>query len=160
LLSRVQKKPGFSDRLGIHVYRLRMATGNFAGTADYMEMAQLALQAGYPAEAKSIVDKGYQVGALGTGPEAARHQRLRDLVNKDLAESQKTRAAAERDATAAKEGDDLVKIGANYAFEGKPDKGLPMMEAGIRKGGLKRPDDAKLLLGELQIQAGQKAKAG
>jgi len=160
LLNNVQKKPGFSDRLGIHVYRLRMATGNFGGTNDYMEMAQLALQAGYPAEAKSIVDKGYQAGALGTGPEAARHQRLRDLVNKDLAESQKNRAAAEREASAAKDGDDLVKIGANYVFEGKPDKGLPMIEAGIRKDGLKRPDDAKLLLGELQIQAGQKAKAG
>jgi hypothetical protein len=159
LLSRVQKKPGFSDRLGIHVYRLRMATGNFAGTNDYMEMAQLALQAGFPAEAKAIVDKGYQAGALGTGAEASRHQRLRDLVNKDLIASQKGRAAAEADANAAKEGDDLVKIGANYVFEGKPDKGLPMMEAGIRKGSLKRPDDAKLLLGELQIQAGQKAKA-
>ncbi|HUL97815.1 MAG TPA: hypothetical protein VLT89_17525 [Usitatibacter sp.] len=159
LLSRVQKKPGFSDRLGIHVYRLKMATGNFGGTNDYMEMAQLALQAGFPAEAKVVVDKGYQAGALGTGPEAARHQRLRDLVARDLAESQKNRAAVERDSAAAKDGDDLVKIGANYAFEGKPDKGLPMMEAGIRKGGLKRPDDAKLLLGELQLQAGQRAKA-
>ncbi|HEY2630067.1 MAG TPA: hypothetical protein VGI57_13135, partial [Usitatibacter sp.] len=58
LLARVQKKPGFSDRLGIHVYRLRMATGNLSGADDYLEMAQLALQAGVPSEAKMIVDKG------------------------------------------------------------------------------------------------------
>jgi tetratricopeptide (TPR) repeat protein len=42
LLSRVQKKPGFSDRLGVNVYRLRFATGNAGTTNDYMEMAQLA----------------------------------------------------------------------------------------------------------------------
>ena len=32
------------------------------------------------------------------------------------------------------------------------------MEAGIKKGGLRRPEDAKLHLGLAYIQAGQKAK--
>jgi tetratricopeptide (TPR) repeat protein len=159
LLSRVQKKPGFSDRLGVHVYRLKLATGNMGGTNDYFEMAQLALQAGNPAEAKIIMDKGYEVKALGTGKEAERHQRLRDLVMKDLAESQKNRAADETAAAAAKDGNDLVKVGLNYVYEGKADKGLPLVEQGIKKGGLKRPEDAKLLLGEAQLYAGQKQKA-
>src|SRR5258708_45382 len=91
LLSRVQKKPGFSDRLSLHVYRLRLATGNLSGTNDYMEMAQLALQAGVPAEAKTVVDKGYEVKALGTGKEADRHQPLPHLLTKTLPELQKTR---------------------------------------------------------------------
>jgi outer membrane protein assembly factor BamD (BamD/ComL family) len=158
LLSRVQKKPGFSDRLGVHVYRLRLATGNVASTNDYLEMAQLALQAGVPAEAKAIVDKGYDVKALGTGKEAERHQRLRDLVQKDLAASQRSRAKDEQDALAAKDGNDLVKLGLNYVYEGNADKGLALIEQGIKKGGLKRPDDAKLRLGEAQLYAGHKAK--
>jgi hypothetical protein len=158
LLSRVQKKPGFSDRLGVNVYRLRLATGNLTSTNDYLEMAQLALQAGVPAEAKVIVDKGYEVKALGQGPEAGRHQRLRDLVMKDLAESQKTRARDEAEAIAAKDGNDLVKVGLNYVYEGNADKGLALVEQGIKKGGLKRPEDAKLRLGEAQIYAGHKAK--
>jgi hypothetical protein len=158
LLSRVQKKAGFSDRLGLDVYRLRLATNNLSGTNDYLEMAQLALQAGVPAEAKVIVDKGYDVKALGQGKEAERHQRLRDLVMKDLAESQKNRAKEEAEAMNAKDGNDLVKIGLNYVYEGKPEKGLSLMEQGIKKGGLKRPDDAKLRLGEAQIYAGQKSK--
>ncbi len=158
LLARVQKKPGFSDRLGVNVYRLRLATGNLTSTNDYLEMAQLALQAGVPAEAKVIVDKGYDVKALGQGPEAARHQRLRDLVMKDLAESQRTRAKDEQEALVAKDGNDLVKVGLNYVYEGKADKGLALIEQGIKKGGLKRPDDAKLRLGEAQIYAGQKSK--
>ena len=158
LLARVQKKPGFSDRLGVHVYRLRLATGNLTSTNDYLEMAQLALQAGVPSEAKAIVDKGYEAKALGNGKEAERHQRLRDLVDKSLAESQKVRAKEEQEALAAKDGNDLVRIGLNYVYEGKGEKGLALMEQGIKKGGLKRPEDAKLRLGEAQLYAGQKAR--
>ncbi len=159
LLSRVQKKPGFSDRLGVNVYRLRMATGNLSGANDYMEMAQLALQAGVPAEAKAIVDKGYAGGALGKGDQAERHKRLRDLIQKNLDESLKARAQEEREALAAKDGNDLVKIGLDYVYEGNADKGLPFIEQGIKKGGLKRPDDAKLRLGEAQLYAGHKQRA-
>jgi outer membrane protein assembly factor BamD (BamD/ComL family) len=158
LLARVQKKPGFSDRLGVNVYRLRLATGNLNTTNDYLEMAQLALQAGVPAEAKVIVDKGYEAKVLGQGPEAARHQRLRDLVMKDLAESKKNRAKDEQAALDAKDGNELVKVGLNYVYEGNADKGLALIEQGIKRGGLKRPEDAKLRLGEAQIYAGQKAK--
>jgi len=160
LLSHVQRKPGFaSDRLAVHVYRLRMAIGMTLDTNDYMEMAQLALQAGVPSEAKAIVDKGYDVKALGTGNQAERHQRLRDLVNKSLAEAQRTRAKDEADAMAAKDGNDLVKVGLNYVYEGKTDKGLALIEQGIKRGGLKRPEDAKLLYGEALLKAGQSAKA-
>jgi hypothetical protein len=158
LLARVQKKPGFSDRLALHVFRLRLVTGNLTKTEDYMEMAQLALQAGYPAEAKAIVDKGYEVKALGTGPQADRHQRLRDLVTKSVDESKKNRAREEQEAQAAKDGNDLVKLGVNYVFEGRADKGLALIEQGIKKGGLKRPEDAKLALGYAQVQAGQRAR--
>ena len=154
----MQKKPGFSDRLGVNVYRLRLATGNLTSTNDYLEMAQLALQAGVPAEAKAIVDKGYEVKALGNGKDAERHQRLRDLVARDLAESQKNRAKDEQAALAAKDGNDLVKIGLNYVYEGKAEKGLALIEQGIKKGGLKRPEDAKLRLGEAQLFAGQKER--
>ncbi|MEP7260599.1 MAG: hypothetical protein ABI669_05355 [Usitatibacter sp.] len=158
LLSRVQKKPGFSDRLGVNVYRLRFATGN-AGTApDYMEMAQLALQAGVPAEAKVIMDKGYAAGVLGKGDQAERQKRLRDMVQKAYDESLKARAADEAAALAAKDGNDLVKIGLNYVYEGNAAKGVPMIEQGIKKGGLRRVEDARLRLGEAQLFAGQKQK--
>ena len=159
LLNRVQKKPGFSARMGIDVYRLKMATGNVTSTNDFFEMAQLALQAGYPAEAKSIIDKGFAAGALGKDKEADRHKRLLDLAVKQLGESKQARAQAEKDAAGEKTGDALVAIGYRYVSEGAADKGLPLMEQGIKKGGLKRPEDAKLLLGYAQFQAGQRAKA-
>ena len=158
LLNRVQKKSGFSDRLSLDVFRLKLATGNVNAAGDYLEMAQLAIQAGFPAEAKAVVDKGYEAKVLGNGKDAERHQRLRDLVAKRLAEAAQARAQAEKDAMADKAGDALVAIGYSYVSEGAPQKGLAIMEQGIKKGGLKRPDDAKLLLGIAQLQGGAKSR--
>ena len=41
----MQRKQNFSDRLSLDAYRLSLATGSMSAAVDYMEMAQLALQA-------------------------------------------------------------------------------------------------------------------
>jgi hypothetical protein len=111
-----------------------------------MEVAQLALQAGLPVEAKAIVDKGFATGALGTGEQAARHQRLKDLVLKSEAESAAGLEKNAAEAATFKDGNELVKIGTVYASMGQHDKAVQLIEQGIAKGGLKRPDEAKLRL--------------
>jgi hypothetical protein len=159
LLNRLQRKPGFSDRLALDTYRLSLATGSMTAGADFSEMAQLALQAGSGAEAKQVVDKGFASGALGTGAEADRSRRLRDLITKRVDEAKKTAADDEKVALAAKDGNDLVTIGLNQVFDGQKAKGLQLMQQGIAKGGLKRPEDAKLHLAIAQLMAGESAKA-
>ena len=159
LLNRMQRKPNFSDRLTLDTYRLSLATGSMVAANDFSEMAQLALQAGSTAEAKQVLDKGYAAGALGTGPEAGRHKRLGDLVAKKVAEAQQAAAEEEKQALAAKDGNDLVSIGMNLVYAGQKPKGLQLMQQGIAKGGLKRPEDAKLHLAIAQIIAGEGAKA-
>ena len=160
VISRLQRKPGFSDRLALDVYRMQLATGNLTATNDYMEMSQLALQAGFPGEAKKVVDEGYANGALGKGAEVDRQKRLRDLVEKRVAENQKVLASGteETAANAAKDGNAQVSLGYNLFTSGQAAKGIGMMEAGIKKGALKRPDDAALRLGTSLIQSGQKAR--
>jgi hypothetical protein len=158
LLSRMQRKPGFSDRLVLDTYRLSLATGSMSSASDYMEMSQLALQAGHAAEAKQVVDKGFAANVLGQGAEAERHKRLRDLVAKKLDEEKAGRAEAEKEAAAAKDGNALVAIGFSMATGGEAAKGIPLMQQGIAKGGLKRPEDARLHLGIAQVIAGD-AKA-
>jgi hypothetical protein len=145
-LAALQRKPGFADRLGLDVMRLKLANGLITKTDDFMEMTQLALQAGFPVEAKTIVDKGYAAGALGTGEQAARHQRLKDLVLKQQADSAAGITQAAIDAAAVPGGNDLVKVGTVYASMGQTDKAVELIEKGIAKGDLKRPDDAKLRL--------------
>lgn len=159
LLSRLQRKPSFSDRFALDVYRLSLATGVMNKASDYMEMAQLAVQAGFPAEGKSVVDKGYAAGVLGVGPEAERHKRLKDLIEKRTAEDKATLAAAEAEAMKTKDGNGLVNVGYNLVVNGQGAKGVAMMQQGITKGGLKRVEDAKLHLGIAQALAGDATKA-
>ena len=158
LLSRVQKKPGFSDRLGVNVYRLRFATGNLkdsqrlhgdgaardAGGRAGRSQGRSSTRATRPARS-----------ARATRPSAT--SACASLIEKTLDESQKNRAQDEQEALAAKDGNALVRIGLNYVYEGNAAKGFPLIEQGIKKGGLKRPEDAKLRLGEALLHAGQQA---
>lgn len=145
-LASIQRKPGFSDRLGLDVQRLKLANGLMTKADEYMELAQLALQAGFPVEAKAIVDKGYAANVLGSGDQAPRHQRLRDLVIKSEGESAAGLEKNLAEANTQKEGNELVKMGTVYASMGQHDKAVELIEKGIAKGSLKRPDDAKLRL--------------
>jgi tetratricopeptide (TPR) repeat protein len=157
LVSRVQRKPGFSERLELDVLRLQLATGNLGKPAEYMEMAQLALQAGFPTEAKKILEQGYSSGVLGKGSDVERQNRLRDLANRQAA--QDAAAIAGGESETGKDADALVTIGYNYVINGKADHGISLIEQGIRQGHLKHPEDAKLHLALAYAQAGQKAKA-
>ena len=157
-LSRLPRKAGFAPRFELDVMRLRLASGTLGKTDEFMEMAQLALQAGLPAEGRRIAEQGFKNGVLGTGAEAARHQRLRDLAVKQEGELKAAIAGQATEAAAEKVGDALVKVGYAYVSLGEVDQGIKLIEQGIAKGSLKRPDDAKLRLGMAQLQS-PKAKA-
>jgi hypothetical protein len=152
-LGRLPRKAGFADRFALDVMRLRLASGTLTKTEEFMEMAQLALQAGLAGEGRRIVDQGYKAGLLGTGAEAARHQRLKDLALKQEAEQKAAIAGQASEAVNEKDGNELVKVGYAYVSLGEIDKGIALIEKGIAKGGLKRPEDAKLRLGMAQQQS-------
>ena len=152
-LSRLPRKVGFADRFALDLLRLRLASGTLNKTEDFMEMAQLSLQAGLPAEARRIADQGFKAGVLGTGAEAARHQRLRDLAIKQEAESKQTLGSRATEAEGFKEGDGLVNLGYAYVTQGEVDRGIALIQQGITKGNLKRPEDARLRLGMAQLQS-------
>lgn len=158
LVHQVAIKPGFPDnRLGLDIFRLKAATGGLQNANDYMEYAEIAIQAGFPAEAQAVVNKGYDAKVLGTGAEAERHGRLKTMAAQKVAEDKPTLAAAEAEAAKKPDGNALVSTGMDYYGYGQYDKAISLIEAGIAKGGLKFPDDAKLHLGIVQIAAGKKA---
>jgi hypothetical protein len=159
VLGGLQQKKGFSSRFALDVYRLKSATGNLLSANDFMEMAQLAAQAGYPEEGKLIVDRGLASNVLGQGAEGARHKRLLDLMVKRIAEAKLALPEAERAANEAKDGNALVQLGLAASFRGEFAKGVKLIEQAIAKGDLKRPDDAKLYLGLAQSMAGDTSKA-
>lgn len=159
LLNAVERKPGFSQRLALDLFRLKLAVGQLTKANDFMELSQLSLQSGYPAEAIKIIDQGFKAGVLGTGADASRHGRLRDLANKKLAESKASQKADEDEANQSKDGMNLVSLGYAYVTAGEVDKGLKMIEQGISRDNLKSVDEANLHLGIALLQAGKKANA-
>jgi hypothetical protein len=56
-------------------------------------------------------------------------------------------------------GEALVNTGHALATAGSVDKGIELMEHGIAKGGLKRPDEARLHLGQAYLLSGNKPRA-
>ena len=159
LIARTQRKQGFANRLWLDVYRLQRATDNLNEGSDYLDMAQLASQAGLPAEAQRILDEGFAKKLLGQGADADKQKRLRDQVTKLAADDLKGLPKFATDAERAKDGNALVNVGYAYTTAGQVEKGVALMEQGIAKGGLKRPEEAKLHLALSILQLGDKARA-
>ncbi|MBJ9592030.1 tetratricopeptide repeat protein [Burkholderia seminalis] len=148
MIAAIRGTPGYLSSLDLDIYRLRRATGSLATADAYMEMTQLALVAGSPAEGKQVIDQGFATGILGKDAQADREKRLQALAAK--------RAQPGGDAATPVT---PLDTGMNLVFAGRAQQGLPMMEQAIAKGGLEHPDAARLRLGEAYYVAGQKARA-
>lgn len=160
LLQRVTGKPNFnSSRLSVDVYRLRAHNNLLKKPSDFMEYAQLALQADAPAEAMKVIDKAYKDGVFGVGAEAARHQRLKDLAVKTLAEKNRAAATAEAGLVKANDYEGMFALGYGLVHAGQHQKGLELMERAVNSEALRRPDESKLRLGHGYAVAGNKSKA-
>jgi len=157
LLQRVVTKPGFASSLNLDVLRLKLALGLLSKPSEFMEMGQLSLQTGNPAEALKIIDEGYKKGALGTGSDAERHKRLKDLALKNEADFNAKLAATQADAEKNKDADALFNLGYALVSAGKGEQGLKLMDQAIKLGTAKRPEEMKLHYGIGQINAGKKA---
>ncbi len=159
LLRIITGRAGFPEHLALDGDRLALATGALGTAPRYVEFAELALQAGLPGEAKAAVEKGFSNGALGVGADADRHRRLRTLIASRSAEDIAALPACEREATAANEGAGLVNTGLAWLGYGDAARAADLIQRGIAKGGLKRPDEAWLHLGIARLAAGQKGPA-
>jgi hypothetical protein len=159
LMYRLIAKQGFSDRMRLDWYRIMLALENLEDDSQFMEMAETALLAGLPLEAKNVVDAAYKGGYFGKGKNVAKHKPLQDKANKQAADDAKSLEAGETAAKAAKTGLAMVNMGYNFVTYGQFERGIALIEAGLAKGGLKYPEEAKLHLGMAYHKAGNKAKA-
>ncbi|MBC8838118.1 hypothetical protein IAI14_31500, partial [Escherichia coli] len=74
MITAIRGTPGYLSSLDLDIYRLRRATGSLATADAYMEMTQLALVAGSPAEGKQVIDQGFASGVLGKDAQADREK--------------------------------------------------------------------------------------
>jgi hypothetical protein len=159
LLAAVARAPGFSHRLTLDLYRLRVAVDALGAPEQYMEAAELALADGFPGDARAFLDHGYAARVLGTGPQAARHKRLAELAARQAAEQAQALAQRAKPADGGTDGAALEKLGEAYLSQGDAADAIAALQAGLAKGGLRHPDDATLHLGIACLRAGQSARA-
>lgn len=159
LLPRLQRQPGFAERLQLPTLRLMRQLGVLEDADDFLDMAQLSLKAGLPGEARAVLDEGFAKGALGKGPNAAQHQRLLESTRIKAAADEGQFAANEGRARSAPDGGPLLNLGLAMVTSGQADKGLPLMSQGLAKGVARQPNDARLHLGAALLANQRRAEA-
>jgi hypothetical protein len=148
----------FSDRLYVDKYRLRQELLGKINDDDRLNYAAMAAHAGYPEEAKAVLDYAYANKPF-TGADLADANKMRGEINKSVASDHAQKAVNESSARSAKDGNALVSLGLLETVDGNPQQGAKMIEEGIAKGGVRNPEEAALHLGYAQIKAGRDADA-
>jgi hypothetical protein len=152
LLQLARNEKGLSDDQTMDIYRLRLALGDLKTVDDYFDASQEALVAGYPAEAKAILDKATAAKLL-TGERAGR---LVKTTDQQVAAN--TAVQAELQKKAGSDPNASVKLGLIYWGFGKNKEAEDAIRAGM-KGKLADPEGAKIALGHVLLSEGKKAEA-
>ena len=148
-----------SDRQLLQVYRLSADVGALKKGSEFAEMAQLALDAGSPGEAVAVLNKGFAANVFADKAEQNRNSHLLDSAKKQAASDQPTLPKSEAEAANAPGGDRFIGAGLGYFGYGNYDKASKDIAAGLAKGSVKDPTDARLILGIAQLKAGNRDEA-
>jgi hypothetical protein len=158
LVARAAHTDKFSGRLWVDNYRLKTQLLGSVSDGERLNYAALAAHAGYPEEAKRVLDEAYASKPF-TGADLTEANSLRADVNKAVASDRAQQALNESAARSAKDGNGLVAMGLLQTVDGNPQQGAQQIEQGIAKGGIKNPEEARLHLGFAQVKAGAYADA-
>ena len=159
LLQSIFQQPGMTDKNLLHVYRLASAVDGLRGADDYMEYAQLSIEAGSPGEAQAILEKGNSKNVFTDAKLADRSKRLLENAKKQADQDRAGLDKIAKDAAAGKTGDKDVSIGLAYISYQQYDKAVEAITRGLSKPGVQNQGEANLLLGIAQLGAGHKDEA-
>jgi tetratricopeptide (TPR) repeat protein len=157
----IYRRKDTSDRVSLGYYRLMNDTGTLKQADDYVEMAQLALDAGVPGEAEAMVEKGVQAGILKNDNKTTqdRYNRLLASAKKAAASDKPQLAQLAKEAEKATSGQAFVGLGQAYLSYGMYDEAIEALKKGIAKGGVTDMDEAQISLGIAYLRKGQKDQA-
>ncbi len=144
----------------LEAYRLAFAVGVMKEPHEFISYAELAIEAGTPGEAETVLNRALKDGVFTTANGKAKAERILQDAEKhstaaDRASLAHTAALANKQAT----GNSDIRVGlAYYGYKQYPEA-IKMYQEGIAKGGLKRPGEARLLLGIAQLASGNRTAA-
>jgi hypothetical protein len=135
------------DERGLRaLYRLMNDTGTLDKADDYAEMGSTLVTAGFPNEAKQVLERGMSSGVFSADAKGRAQQDL-DRAKSGAAVDAKDLPSAGQQLASAKTADQMAGIGKLYFSQGDYANAVDALQKGLAKGGLKDADDANLLLG-------------
>jgi tetratricopeptide (TPR) repeat protein len=149
----------FPGRMVFELDRLKLATGVFDTPRNFIEMAELALEADLPGEARAILAEGKAAHILGQAGDVEREDRLMAMVDREARAAAASLPLLAKRASAAPSGEASISLAANYASFGQYSQAIAAFKQGLAKGGLEHPNMAKLDLGIADIMAGKTRSA-
>lgn len=149
-----------SDGLKFQLYRLMLDVGALKASDDYIELAQLANSFGFPGEAVSVLQAGFNNKVLGANDQTKeRETRLLASMKKNAEVDTAQLPALDKKARAAAVGQDDALLGEAYLGYGQNAQAIEALERGLKKGGVKKPDQAEMALGIAYVRNKQKDQA-
>ena len=161
LVYAVQTTPGFSDRLDLGLDLFKLRVGLLTTEPQFMEAIQIALGDNDPGTALQFIADAESAHLFGKPGYADRENRLIALAKTQATSAQAALAATYKQLTAspATTAQQLYDLGRQYCGFKQYDRGTQLIEMALAKGGLPRPDMARLRLAEAYITAGEKPQA-
>ncbi|MGC3982498.1 MAG: tetratricopeptide repeat protein [Steroidobacteraceae bacterium] len=148
-----------TDAARFQLDRLMLSVGTLKDADEFIEMAQLAKNFGYPGEALSVLDTGYSKGIIGAGAGKEREDRLKASIKKDADADKASLPAQDKRARADAAGQADAILGEAYLGYGQYPQAVEALERGLQKGGVKKLDQAQIALGIAYLRTNQADKA-
>ena len=159
LLYRVMQRPDFPSYLEIDVRRMQQQVGAAGNAGEFLEHAQLAISAGYPTEARRVLEAAKTQDKLGSSGDSVRLDSLLTQAKRLQLEDDRQLPLLDAQLAKARDGNPFVNMGLNLAFGSHASRGAELIAQGIEKGGLRQPDAARLRLAYAYHIAGQLDKS-
>jgi len=154
----IYRRRDTSDRVTLGFYRLMNEVGTLKQDDDYMETAQLAIDAGVPGEAQAVMEKGVQNGTLKSDDKTkqGRYDRLLAGAKKSATTDKASLAQLAKEAEKATQGQAYVALGQAYLSYGMFDEAIDALKKGLAKNGVTDVDEAQISLGIAYLRKNQK----
>jgi len=159
LLFTLMKDTANSDTNTLQVYRLMLEVDVLKTPDDFIEMANLAMDAGSPGEAQKALQRGFDKNAFTDQRNKEKAQRLLEKAKAKAAADQASLDKIAKEADAAPTGAKNVGMGLAYLGYGQYDKAVDQYTKAVSKGGVKNPPETQLMLGIADLKAGHKDDA-
>jgi hypothetical protein len=142
--------------LMLNAYRLAFVDVGLATVGEYLGYADNALVNGSPGEAMRALERGMKDGIV---PSVGTNQQTVQEAKAAVARDRKDLPADAKAAAKNPKGEVDVKVGLGFYSLGDWDQAVAAVQRGLAKGGVKRVDDANMLLGASLMELGKHAEA-